>query len=240
MALDPFPFVVVPPELEKIIGKRDGPSHVWRQSGTEEECSAWYDALCECADRCVSPGGVSMYCPVSRAAVHRRVKDGKLSLFLFHVTETKSGLFRRDRRVRTSPYGFVPVSECKAWKKEFDDRAVRHEEITREDLEGAKPDWDGEFLEWDSRWRREQLEIGGERDVNLVVKLSSKEIDVLDKAAKSFGMAGADALATMILGDVTHGGMSGYSFMRLGMKISRMIEKSGKGVAAWKQLLKRS
>jgi hypothetical protein len=235
---NPFPFAVIPPEMEKIIGTRDGPSHVWRQSGSEEDCSAWYDALSECAGRCVSPGGVSMYCPVSRAAVHRRVKDGKLSMFLFHVTENKTGLFRRDREVRTSPYGFVPVSECKAWKKEFEDRAVRHEEISREDLEGAKPDWNGEFIQWDSRWQREQLEIGGPRELDLAVKLSSKEIEVLDKSAKSFGMEGASALAAMILGDVTHGGMSGYSFMRLGMKISRMIEKSGKGVVEWKQLLK--
>ncbi len=238
MSENSFPFVVVPPEMEKIIGTRVGPSHVWRQSGSEEECSAWFDALCECAGRCVSPGGVSMYCPVSRAAVHRRVKDGKLSLFLFHVTENKTGLFRRGREVRTSPYGFVPVSECKAWKKEFEDRAVRQEEITREELEGAKPDWDGEFIQWDSRWQREQLEVGGPRDIDLAIKLSKTEIESLNRWAKGFGMADGKALATMILGDAIYGGLSAYSFMKLGMKMARMIEKSGIGVVEWKEFFK--
>jgi len=233
-----FPFVVIPPEMEEIIGTRDGPSHVWRQSGTEEECSAWFEALCECAGRCVSPGGVGMYCPVSRAAVHRRVKDGKLSMFLFHVTEPGATLFRRDRAVRTTPYAYIPVSECKAWKKEFEDRAVRQEELTREDLEGTKPDWTGEFMEWDSRWQREQLEIGGPRTHDFELKLSQKEIDALERCGKGLGFADGTEFATMILGDVIHGGFSGYSFMKLGMKISRMIEKSGKGIVEWKQLLK--
>ncbi len=179
-----------------------------------------------------------MYCPVSRAAVHRRVKDGKLSLFLFHVTENKTGLFRRGREVRRMPYGYIPVSECKAWKKEFEDRAVRHEEISREDLEGAKPDWDGEFIQWDSRWQRDQLEIGGPRESALTIKLSRKEIEMLNEAAKNLNMGDASKLGAMVLGDAIHGGFSGYSFIKLGMKITRMVEKSGKGVVEWRKLFK--
>lgn len=238
MSQETFPFVVIPPELENIIGTRDGPSHVWRKSGSEAECHAWYEALMECVGSCVSPGGVSMYCPVSRAAVHRRVKDGKLSLFLFHVTEKSASPFRRDRDVRTSPYGYIPVSECRAWKKEFEERAVRQEQISREDLEGAKPDWDGEFMNWDSRWQRDQLEIGGPRDQALTIHLSKKEIEYLNTCAKTCGMEGGNALASMVLGDLIHGGFSGYIFTKLGMKFARIIVKSGEGEFEWPKLFK--
>ena len=228
MNIEEFPLVKIPPELAPIIGTRDGPSHVWRQSGSEEDCSAWFEALSECVGRCVSPGGVGMYCPVSRAAVHRRVKDGKLSMFLFHVTESKSGLFRRGREVRRTPYAYIPTSEAKAWKMEFDKRAVRQEEITREDLEGTKPDWSGQFMQWDSRWRKEQLEIGGPRDLPLTIYLSAKEQEFLDRVVAKIRphFSSKEDLATHLLGSTIAEGMSGFSFMRLGHRMVRWFEES--------------
>jgi len=241
MTNEKFPFVAVPPEMEKILGKRDGTSRVYRAEGSEEECTTWFEALTECVGNCVSPGGVGMFCPVSRAAVHRRIKDGKLSMFLFHVKERKTSLFRRDRAERTSPYALIPTSECDAWKKEFEDRAVRQEQITREDLEGAKPDWNGEFMEWDSRWRREQLEAVGPRNTDFTIKLAQKEIKAYDAIAKELGMKDGKELAVMILGDAIHpDGMSGLNFLKLGAKIARLIGRSGTGVidaksfAIWK------
>ena len=82
-----------------------------------------------------------MYCPVSRAAVYKRIKEGKLSIFLFHVTHRKTTLFGKNKILRDNPYGYVPVSEARAWRLELEARAVRQGLITEEELEGAKPDW---------------------------------------------------------------------------------------------------
>ncbi len=89
-----------------------------------------------------------MYCPVSRAAVYKRIKEGKLSIFLFHVTHRKTTLFGKNKILRDNPYGYVPVSEARAWRLELEDRAVRQGLITQEELEGSKPDWLGDFLAW--------------------------------------------------------------------------------------------
>jgi hypothetical protein len=95
-----------------------------------------------------------MFCPVSRAAVYRRLQEGKLSIFLFHVTHKRTSLFGKSKTLRSSPFGYVPVSEVLAWKEELEERAVRQGAITREELEGAKPDWEGEFLHWRDRSER--------------------------------------------------------------------------------------
>ena len=105
-----------------------------------------------------------MYCPVSRAAVYKRIKEGRLSLFLFHVTRRKTALFGGKKVVREMPYGYIPVSEVRAWRNELEERAIAQGNVTREELEGAKPDWHGDFLDWQSRWRKEQLKkLGGKK-----------------------------------------------------------------------------
>lgn len=96
-----------------------------------------------------------MYCPVSRAAVYKRIQEGKLSIFLFHVTHRTTTLFGKNRILRDNPYGYIPVSEARAWRRELEERALKQGVITEEELEGAKPDWHGEFLQW--RNRRERM-----------------------------------------------------------------------------------
>lgn len=98
-----------------------------------------------------------MYCPVSRAAVHKRTKEGRLSIFLYHVTYAKKGLFGKIKRVRKSPYVYIPVVEAIAWRKEIEERAIRNEEITREELVGENPDWRGDFLDWPKKAERPGL-----------------------------------------------------------------------------------
>ncbi len=152
-----FPFVKIPPGLEPAIGKPDPGTHIYRKDGSQEESAAWFDLLTELIGPSVSPGGVGMYCPVSRAAVYKRIKEGKLSIFLFHVTHRKTTLFGKTKTLRDSPFGYVPVSEAQAWRKELEERAVRQGVITEEELEGAKPDWHGEFLQW--RNKRERMSL---------------------------------------------------------------------------------
>jgi hypothetical protein len=152
-----FPFVRIPAELEPIIGKREAGTHMYRRDGSQEESAAWFEMLTEIIGPSVSPGGVGMYCPVSRAAVYKRIKEGKLSIFLFHVTHRKTTLFGKNKILRDNPYGYIPVSEAKAWRQELEQRAIEQGRITAEELEGAKPDWHGEFLQW--RNEKERLDF---------------------------------------------------------------------------------
>jgi hypothetical protein len=167
MSTDDFPFVKIPDELKHIFGEPDPGTHIYRRDGPQEEASAWFDALCDVIGSTVSPGGASMYCPVSRAAVHKRVKDGKLTLFLFHVTHRRTTLFGKNKILREQPYGYVPVTELQAWRKELEERAVRQGFITAEELEGSRPDWQGLFMEWRNEKERltvidEMLGVDGE------------------------------------------------------------------------------
>jgi len=154
MSTDDFPYVKIPDELKNVFGAPDSGTHIYRRDGPQEESSAWFDALCEVVGPTVSPGGANMYCPVSRAAVHKRVKEGKLSLFLFHVTHRRTTLFGKNKILREQPYGYIPVSELQAWRKELEKRAVKQGNITQEEMEGSRPDWQGEFMNWKNEKER--------------------------------------------------------------------------------------
>jgi hypothetical protein len=171
-----FPFVNIPPELEPLIGTREEGTRVYRKDGSQEESAVWFDLLTEIIGPSVSPGGVGMYCPVSRAAVYKRIKEGRLSIFLFHVTHRTTTLFGKNKITRDNPYGYIPVSEARAWREELEERAVRLGAVTREELEGAKPDWHGDFLEWKNHRERagliEWMEEDGIRAVDLVKVLA--------------------------------------------------------------------
>jgi hypothetical protein len=143
-----FPFVEVPESLQSMLGIPDPGTRIYRRDGSQEESAVWFDAITDVIGPSVSPGGVGMYCPVSRAAVYKRIKEGRLSIFLFHVTHRKTTLFGKNKILREHPYGYVPASEARAWRQELEERAVRQGLISEEELEGAKPDWHGEFLAW--------------------------------------------------------------------------------------------
>ena len=141
-----FPFVNPSKELMPIIGQRIVSSRMYKRMGTEEEMASWFETLTGEIGPSVSPGGVRMYCPVSRAAVHKRIKDGRLSCFTFYTERHETGLFGqvKDSREKT-PYAYIPVSECKAWRTEFFERKTKNDPKLALELEDAKPDWSG----WD-------------------------------------------------------------------------------------------
>jgi hypothetical protein len=115
-----FPFVEIARELRMAIGKPTAGTRVYRREGSQEENSKWFDLLARyIPDGCVSPGGVSMYVPVSRAAVHHRLKKGLLTAFSFHVVGDEKSFFGTTRKRKERPYVYIPVSECKAWAEEL-------------------------------------------------------------------------------------------------------------------------
>lgn len=114
---DPFPFVKVTAEDERILGKRDPDTRVYRREGTAGEAGPWFDKLQDVVDGTglVSPGGVCMYSKTSRAAVYKAINEGRLTAFGFHVLTESRSVFGFKRKVRELPYVYVPVSEAKAW-----------------------------------------------------------------------------------------------------------------------------
>jgi hypothetical protein len=151
-----FPYLNIPEELQKVFGSPVPGTRIYQKVGPQEEISYWADAVFSFAGQCVSPGGVSMYAPVSRAAVHKRLKEGKLTGFFFTITHRKRNLFGVDLSTRELAVGYIPVSECKAWRTEIERRAIEQGSVTRRELEGDEPDWHGDFLRWGSRWAKAQ------------------------------------------------------------------------------------
>ena len=121
MAFIQFSFIEVPKDLCKIVGEPTPGTRAYRREGTHAECGQWIEALGEHykGDVGISPAGVTMFVPVQRAAVHKRIKEGKLTAFLFYITRIESTFFGTRRKVKLRPYIVLSVSECKAWAAEM-------------------------------------------------------------------------------------------------------------------------
>jgi hypothetical protein len=87
---DQFPYVHVPAELHKVLGEPLPGTRLYRKEGPEDESLYWDDAIFKVFGHCVSPGGAAVRAGVSRAAVHQRLKDGKLTGF-FTIRRNRAG-----------------------------------------------------------------------------------------------------------------------------------------------------
>ena len=144
----------IPEKVASIVGEKEEGKRVYMREGSEEEAGFWFEAIEEIIGQSVSPGGVLMFCQVTRAAVHRRIKNGKLSAFKFHSKYVQTNLFGKNRVLRDTPYVLIPVSEAKAWKVELEKEALRRGYVDKEELEGKEPDWHGDFLQWKNKKER--------------------------------------------------------------------------------------
>ena len=121
MAFIQFPFIEVPKDLRKIVGEPTPGTRAYRREGTHAECGQWIEdlGLYYKGDVGISPAGVTMFVPVQRAAVHKRIKEGKLTAFFFYITRIDSTFFGSKRKVKLRPYILLSMSECKAWVAEM-------------------------------------------------------------------------------------------------------------------------
>lgn len=182
-----FPYVEVPPTLLPIVGDRDDGTRVYRKRAPQEAAETWHQLIYRIAGQTVSPGGVLMYCPVSRAAVYKRMQEGKLTAFNFYQIGRPLKFFGGLIKEREMPFCYIPVSEAKAWRVELEERALAqgkitkqeleearrrgnwahqilaHGKMTAEELEGLKPDDEGHFLDWDSKWHKGLRKKSGEK-----------------------------------------------------------------------------
>jgi hypothetical protein len=116
-----FPFIEVPKDLRKIVGEPTPGTRAYRREGTHAECGQWIEdlGLHYKGDVGISPAGVTMFVPVQRAAVHKRIKEGKLTAFFFYITRIEDTFFGSKRKVKLRPYILLSMSECKAWVAEM-------------------------------------------------------------------------------------------------------------------------
>jgi hypothetical protein len=59
-------------------------------------------------------------------------------------------MFGYQKKIKQSPYGYIPVSECKAWGEELKKRPDRKEAYL-EAAGGPRQDWQAEFLDKDPK-----------------------------------------------------------------------------------------
>lgn len=120
-----FPFIEVPQELRRIVGDPTPGTRAYRREGTFAECGQWYQTLGEHykGDVGLSPSGVSMFVPVTRAAVHKRIREGKLTAFIFYITREEKSFLGVKRKAKLRPYIFLSVIECQAWAAEMKRKA---------------------------------------------------------------------------------------------------------------------
>lgn len=149
-----FPFVEIPNHFIELIGKPDPGTRLYRAYGNEDDMQKWFDAVIEIChgEGSVSPGGAAGYAKVSRPAVHKRLKEGRLTGFLFHVVE--NGRFFKDKKKLSdggNPYAYIPVSECKAWAV---DLAKRRDRIAAKREAEGKGHMSNKFMKPPINWRK--------------------------------------------------------------------------------------
>jgi hypothetical protein len=154
--------VRIPNHVRDVIGEPD-PKHsrLFRASGDEGAYRKWWDTIAGTWRRgLMSPGGAAMQAGVSRAAVHKALKEGRLTGFVFHVEQVKKaplGLGRSRRVLRATPYLYIPVAECRAWgeyllaaMRQEVERGTAAEEVAtkwQRELDGERPDFTGFFID---------------------------------------------------------------------------------------------
>jgi len=140
-----FPFSIVPSKLEWIAGDYDYETNSYHQRGDEGEVGYWFDVLTQHLGPLLAPGMINMYVPVSRTAVHRRIKSGGLTTFYFHSKPATEGLFAGKKEPRESPFVFVPAKECRYWSEEIKAKKLRLKQVELSDIEDQEPAWHQAF-----------------------------------------------------------------------------------------------
>lgn len=151
-----IPFVVIPKKYVGIVGEPDPGSRLFKAVGTREDLIKWIAIVDEiCGDQGnVSPGGAAAIAGVTRAAVHKRLKEGRLTGFCFYVVKTKKLIveIKYLEELGRANICDIPVSECVDWAKSIDLRKSTKTDL--EENEVSKKDQDDTFMKAPKNWRK--------------------------------------------------------------------------------------
>jgi hypothetical protein len=154
-----FPFVKVPERLIPIVGEPDPGTRMYKRVGRREDLQEWWDAIWQICGRdgAISPGGVAGYCRVSRAGVHKRMKEGRLTAFLFYIVKESKFIRKKVLDEGGRPYIDIPSSECKAWAEDIIERRNKVGVGAVEQDVYGDGDEEDEFMKPTRKWKKDKL-----------------------------------------------------------------------------------
>ena len=132
---DSIPFVVVPAKLAKSVGKPGSRTRRYEMVGGHPELQTWLSIL---GEQFVGDLLPLNWCPeyvgVTRAAIHKRIKAGNLTAFVFCLVGKPFTVFGAKYAITRQEFAYVLRSECDAWQKQLLERRDRRAEEEDDDL----------------------------------------------------------------------------------------------------------
>ncbi len=116
-------------KYEKICQMKDGKgavvsidpeTRVYREVGYEINLRQWISDIHEAFDKEVIPfEWVADFVGVTRAALHKRVKKGNLTVLVFEMQEVVKGVLGSKRERMRREYKYIPKTECEGWRDDL-------------------------------------------------------------------------------------------------------------------------
>jgi hypothetical protein len=114
----------------------DPGTRIYRDKGNKAIFSTWLREVQEDFDGQLVPfEWVADYVGVSRAALHKRIKRGGLTVLVFEMQELVRGVLGGVRERMRREYKFVPKVECDSWRHLLMDQQILLEDDASEGSE---------------------------------------------------------------------------------------------------------
>ncbi|CCK81149.1 hypothetical protein [Desulfobacula toluolica] len=159
-------FIDIPEEYKQAIGAPDPGTRLYRQFGHDKEKELWWDAILSITKErnVVSPGGASSFVGVSRTAVHKRIKEGRLTAFAFHTVEENKLLKKINisyEQLAESGWPqilYIPWSELKDWRNYINSRKQKAS-LRKKNMDADHTD--DKFLKGNLAWKNKKRKNDG-------------------------------------------------------------------------------
>jgi hypothetical protein len=227
-------YVEISPELHRYLGEKKSTTRIYQKSGSQEETGRWYDAVTAAVGPTISLGAVQLYCPVSRSALHERMDRGRLTVFEFTVTERRTNFLGQNKTIKKEPFLYVPVSECRSWRKDIEERA-KEKGMTEREMTNANASL---YDELDEQVIEEEKNAKRSRPAILTISLNQFEIDLLTNVSADLKYESGEKFAADILRPIINGGFSGLSCFKVGWWLSKQLEEHKVGRVELPKLIK--
>ncbi len=218
-------YIEISPDLHPYVGEIKPGTRTHQRSGSQEEAGRWYDAVTAAVGPTISLGAVHLYCPVSRSALHERVERGKLTVFEFTVTERRTNFLGQNKTIKKEPFCYVPVSECRSWRKDIEARALE-KGMTAADIAEANS---SRYDELDKLVIEDEVQIKKSRPAKLVISLSEYELEKIQESAKKLRFESPEKFIANLLTPIIAGGFSALSCAKVGWWLGGLMEKYNVG-----------
>ena len=116
----------VPANLLTRVGSLRRGTCTYETRGDHDAYREWVNALfSHFMAGLLNPSCAGMYAGVSRTALHKALREGRLIAFSFRLTQPQEG-----PREVGPPYVLIPIDELNSWRRVLAERAKQHIKIT--------------------------------------------------------------------------------------------------------------